>query len=76
MSSLGFAVLQSGRRSRGVGLGAGVGGLAGAEGRVLPGMTLGFAGIGMGMVMDGPLFVEFMGRDRECVAAAFPLREV
>jgi hypothetical protein len=73
MSSLGFAVLQSGRRSRGVGLGAGVGGLAGAEGRVLPGMTLGFAGIAMGM--DGPLFGEFMGRDRECVAAAFPLRE-
>ena len=76
MSSLGFAVLQSGRRSRGVGLGAGVGGLAGAEGRVFPGMTLGFAGIGMGMVMDGPLFVEFMGRDRECVVAvALPLRE-
>jgi hypothetical protein len=39
-------------------------------------MTLGFAGIDMGMVMDGPLFVEFMGRDRECVvAAALPLRE-
>jgi hypothetical protein len=38
-------------------------------------MTLGFAGIGMGMVMDGPLLGEFMGRDRECVTAAFPLRE-
>jgi hypothetical protein len=38
-------------------------------------MTLGFAGMGMGMVMDGPLFAEFMGRDRECVTAAFPLRE-
>jgi hypothetical protein len=74
MSSLAFAVLQSGRRSRGVGLGAGVGGLAGAEGRVFPGMTLGFAGIGIGMDMEGPLFVEFMGRDRECVTAAFPLR--
>lgn len=76
MSSVGPAVLQSGCRCMGVGLGAGVGGLAGAEGRVLPGITLGFAGIGMGML--GPLLIEpdwFSGRDRE-VAAAFPLREV
>lgn len=50
MSSLGSAVLQSGARSMGVGLGAGVGGLAGAEGKVLPGMTLGLVGMGMGMV--------------------------
>jgi len=33
-----------------VGLGAGVGGLAGAEGRVLPGMTLGLEGMGIGIV--------------------------
>lgn len=58
----------------GVGLGAGVGGLAGADGRVLPGMTLGFAGMGMGM--DGPLPGEFIGRDRECAAGAFPCREL
>jgi hypothetical protein len=67
-------VLQSGCRCIGVGLGAGVGGLAGADGSVLPGMTLGFAGIGMGI--DGPLPSEFMGRDRECAADAFPCREV
>lgn len=77
MSSLGSAVLQSGCRCIGVGLGAGVGGLAGAEGRVFPGMTLGFAGIGMGMV--GPLFMELdwlRGRDREWVMGALPWREV
>ena len=56
MSSLGCAVLQSGARPMGVGLGAGVGGLAGADGNVLPGMTLGFEGIGIGIV--GTLVIE------------------
>lgn len=61
----------------GVGLGAGVGGLAGAEGRVLPGITLGFAGMGMGIV--GPVLMELdalRGRDREWVTGALPWREV
>ena len=61
----------------GVGLGAGVGGLAGAEGRVLPGMTFGLFGIGIGMV--GTLFVEelgvVMGRGLVCVALALPWPE-
>lgn len=43
-------MLQSGALPIGVGLGAGVGGLAGAEGRVLPGITFGFVGMGIGMV--------------------------
>lgn len=43
----------------GVGEGAGVGGLAGAEGRVLPGMTLGFAGIAIGIV--GTLVIDELG---------------
>lgn len=59
MSSRGSAVLQSGARCIGVGLGAGVGGLAGAEGRVFPGMTLGFVGIGIGMA--GTLLIEEVG---------------
>jgi hypothetical protein len=74
MSSLGSAVLQSGCRCNGVGLGAGVGGLAGADGRVLPGMTLGFAGMGMGI--DGPLPGEFIDRVRGCATAAFPCLEL
>lgn len=52
-------MLQSGALPLCVGLGAGVGGLAGAEGRVLPGMTFGFEGIGIGMV--GTLVVEEVG---------------
>ena len=48
MSSRSLAVLQSGALCIGVGLGAGVGGLAGAEGSVLPGMTFGFDGMAMG----------------------------
>ena len=43
----------------GVGLGAGVGGLAGAEGSVLPGITFGFVGIGIGIV--GILVMEDVG---------------
>jgi len=50
MSSSSRAVLQSGALCIGPGLGAGVGGLAGAEGNVLPGMTLGLDGMGMGIV--------------------------
>ena len=77
MSSLGSAVLQFGALSVGGGLGAGVGGLAGAEGSVLPGMTLGFEGIGIGMV--GTLLREalgvLMGRGRLCVALALPRPE-
>lgn len=62
----------------GVGLGAGVGGLAGAEGRVLPGMTLGFVGIGIGMV--GILVIEgaggaFIGLGRCWEALALPCLE-
>lgn len=49
ISSLGSAWLQSGPLCIGVGLGAGVGGLAGADGKVLPGMVLGLLGIGIGM---------------------------
>jgi len=59
MSSLGFAVLQSGARCIGVGLGAGVGGLAGADGSVLPGITFGWEGIGIGIV--GMLVMEEVG---------------
>jgi len=77
MSSFSRAVLQSGALCIGPGLGAGVGGLAGAEGRVLPGMTFGFAGIGMGMV--GTLDMEpdgvLIGLGRECADGAFPWRE-
>ena len=51
-----------------------MGGLAGADGSVLPGITLGLAGIGMGI--EGPLPGEFMGRVREGAADAFPCREV
>ena len=43
----------------GVGLGAGVGGLAGAEGSVLPGITFGLVGIGIGIV--GMLVMEDVG---------------
>ena len=61
----------------GVGLGAGVGGLAGAEGNVLPGMTLGFEGMGIGMV--GTLVMEdegvLTGRDRPCVSRILPRLE-
>lgn len=65
-------MLQSGARFIGVGLGAGVGGLAGAEGRVLPGMTLGLEGIGIGMVgtLDMEVLGVVMGMGR--VARAFP----
>lgn len=67
-------MLQSGARADGVGLGAGVGGLAGAEGSVLPGMTFGLVGIGIGMV--GTLVVDddgvLIGRGRACVARALP----
>lgn len=67
-------MLQSGARCIGVGLGAGVGGLAGAEGSVLPGMTLGLAGIVIGRV--GTLFSDVdgvvIGRGR---TGAFPFRE-
>lgn len=68
ISSLGSAVLQSGALLIGLGLGAGVGGLAGADGKVLPGITLGFEGIGMGML--GPLEMDevgvLRGRERPC----------
>lgn len=79
ISTLGPAALQFGVRCMGVGLGAGVGGLAGAEGSVLPGMTLGFAGMLMGMVgtadMDGDGVL--MGRGRgACEALARPWREL
>jgi hypothetical protein len=61
----------------GVGLGAGVGGEAGAEGSVLPGMTLGLVGIGIGMV--GMLVMDevgvVMGRGRLWVALALPWPE-
>ena len=74
MSSLGSAVLQSGARPMGVGLGAGVGGLAGAEGSVLPGMTFGLVGIGIGMV--GTFVMEevgvLVGRSRGCAALLLP----
>ena len=74
MSSLGSAVLQSGALPIGVGLGAGVGGLAGADGSVFPGMTFGLAGIGIGMV--GTFVMEdvgvVMGRGLACVALALP----
>lgn len=49
MSSCSLAVLQFGALWPGVGEGAGVGGDAGAEGNRLPGMTLGLAGMGMGI---------------------------
>lgn len=52
MLSVEAAALQPARSSMGVGLGAGVGGLAGAEGSVFPGMTLVMAGMGMGMGME------------------------
>lgn len=58
-SSCGVAVLQSGARWPGVGEGAGVGGEAGAEGSKLPGITLGFTGMDIGMEGDG---VVCMGR--------------
>ena len=58
MSSFGSAVLQSARPTGG-GLGAGVGGLAGADGSVLPGMTLGFEGMEIGIV--GTLVIEDEG---------------
>ena len=53
MSSCAAAVRQSGPLRFGEGEGAGVGGEAGAEGRVLPGMTFGFEGIGIGMACVG-----------------------
>lgn len=52
-------MLQSGALLIGLGLGAGVGGLAGADGKVLPGITFGFEGIVIGMV--GTLLVEEVG---------------
>lgn len=57
-----------GRDSMGVGLGAGVGGLAGADGNVLPGITLGFAGMGIGMVgvVMGELLACMRDRDLPC----------
>ena len=77
MSSLGSAVLQSGALLIGLGLGAGVGGLAGADGKVLPGMTLGLEGIGIGMV--GTLVEEdvgvLTGRGRLCVSLTLPRLE-
>lgn len=67
-------MLQSGARPMGVGLGAGVGGLAGAEGRVLPGMTLGLLGMGIGMVGTSVTegVGEAIGRGLGCVALALP----
>lgn len=77
MSSLGSAVLQSGALLIGLGLGAGVGGLAGADGNVLPGMTLGFEGIGIGI--DDPLDMDepgvLTGRDRPCASLILPRLE-
>ena len=79
MSSLGSAVLQSGALPIGVGLGAGVGGLAGAEGSVLPGMTFGFVGIGIGIGIVGTFVREglgvVIGRGLTCVALALPWPE-
>lgn len=58
-----------------MGEGAGVGGLAGAEGKVLPGITLGLLGMGIGIV--GTLLQEpdgvVMGRGR---TGCLPWREV
>lgn len=64
MSSCNAAVLQSGPLllGDGDGDGAGVGGDAGAEGSVLPGITFGFEGIGIGMDDDG-----VTGIGRECM---------
>lgn len=57
-----------------MGEGAGVGGLAGAEGKVLPGITFGLVGIGIGIV--GTLLHEAdgveIGRDR---TGCLPWRE-
>jgi len=58
----------------GVGLGAGVGGLAGAEGRVFPGMTLGFEGMGIGIV--GTLLIDEDGVMCCGLTGALPCREV
>lgn len=62
-SSCTAAVLQSGACRLGDGEGAGVGGEAGAEGRLLPGITLGFVGILIGML--GPVGV-CIGRGFDC----------
>lgn len=65
MSSCAAAVRQSGALLLGDGEGAGVGGEAGAEGRVLPGITFGFDGMGIGMEGAG----EGTAIGRECRGA-------
>ena len=55
-------MLQSGARCLGDGEGAGVGGDAGADGRLLPGITLGFVGMLIGMLAVGA----WIGRGFDC----------
>lgn len=54
-----------------------MGGLAGAEGRVLPGITFGFAGMGIGIVGTCVREPEelLIGLVRECTDGVLPWRE-